>query len=473
MMSLSEACDVGALDAHAQAELLKSGRMSPAELVESAILRIEHLNPSLNIITWKAYEQARESARNAAPLRDLTGVPCLLKETLDYPGMPNRSASRSRSAAINHSLEFDYSRRLDAAGLIPVGKTNAPEFSLLASTEPLLYGASRNPWALDHSVGGSSGGAAAAVASGMVPLAHGGDGGGSIRIPASCCGVLGFKPGRGGNVRARAHHLVEDLLVSDVLLCRTVRDTDWAVAMAAPTVDAQLVRTAASKRLRIAVMQRDLFDRAPHPEVVSSVRKTADLCARLGHQVEAAPTFAEGPAVMAAFRTLWGYVGLEIVGSCRSSPEGLENILEPWTLGLADWGRTLSPADLEQAYETAFRSAQALQRLFEDWDVILSPVLPQPPSKLGELAPQRPFEELFESLFNYISYTPLHNLAGVPAMSVPLFTSTDGLPLGSMFAAARGQEALLLGLAYELEAAQPWSQRWPLTSIKPPHGHQR
>ncbi|HEY0686548.1 MAG TPA: amidase family protein [Steroidobacter sp.] len=455
---------IGRLDAHDQAALVRSGQLTAIELVEAAILRIEQLDPVLNAITHRSFDSARERTSRMNAAGPLAGVPYLLKDGLDYRGMPSRCGSRSRAHSGNIGVDYEYTRRLDAAGLIPLGKTNVPEFGLLPTTESVLYGPARNPWSLQHSPGGSSGGAAVAVASGMVPVAHAADGGGSIRIPASCCGIFGLKPGRGRNVRARAHHVIEDLLVGDTLLSRTVRDAHWALGVTAPhAADLGGAHRKTSRRLRIALVMNNLLGDAPHSEVMTAISRTAELCAKLGHAVEETTLPLDGPAVANSFRTLWGYLAAGIVERAAAESQGrpMHELLEPWTLSMAQWSECLEPMDLEQALEQAVRASAGLGNLFTSYDVFLSPVLKTLPVEIGQLAPTRPFDALFHDMFEYVSYTPLQNLTGSPSMSVPLFFSIGGLPIGSMFTAARGGEATLLDLAYEIEAANSWAGRWP------------
>ncbi len=465
----SDIWEIGRLDAHDQAALVRTGDLSALELAAAAISRIEQLDPVLKAVTHRAFESACVRAERLAASSVLAGVPYLLKDGLDFPGMPSRFGSRSRANGANASVAYEYTRRLTAAGLIPLGKTNVSEFGLLPTTESLLYGPARNPWSIEHSPGGSSGGAAVAVASGMVPVAHAADGGGSIRIPASCCGVFGLKPGRGGNVRARAQHVVEDFLVADTLLSRTVRDTERALRFTSPVIaQARCSHPDKTKRLRVALVMNNLFGDAPHPDVADVIRRTAELCASLGHVIEEVAAPFDGPAVADSFRAIWGYLAVDIVqrSGCDPYSDAILETLEPWTVDLARWGERLGPLDLDQVFEQSTRASDALSGLFVNHDVLLSPVLKTPPVKIGQLAPTRPFKDLLQDMFDYVSYTPLQNLTGLPAMSVPLFVSKAGLPVGSMFTARRGGETTLLDLAYELEAACPWVDRWPPLSFE-------
>lgn len=314
---------------------------------------------------------------------------------------------------------------------------------MAAARARILGGASISP-------GGSSGGA---------------DGGGSIRIPASCCGLVGLKPGRGRNVRARDLHIIEDLLACDVLLSRSVRDVSWAFATAARDADAAVSPVA--RRLRIAVIPDSLDGTAPSAPVAKILQQAAELCAMLGHEVVQAPLPGDGPAIAACFRTLWGYLARDAVAHVvgRLGTDAAEATLEPWTRHLAHHARMLTTDDLDSALWQISAASDAFAGFFGDFDLILSPVLRHPALAIGDLAPDRSFEHIMERMFDYVSYTPLQNLTGLPAISLPLFPDADGVPIGSMFAAARGQEKLLRELAFELEDALPWTHRWPEHSI--------
>lgn len=460
-VGLHDAFRIGTLDAHAQAALVRFGELSALELVDAAIARIEHFEPTLNAVTHRAFASARERAGQTMSGSVLAGVPYLVKEGMDYPGMPTRSGSRSIDVRLAASAE-ELVQRLDAAGLIALGKSNAPEFGLLPTTESFLYGPARNPWALRRSPGGSSGGAAVAVACGMVPLAHAADGGGSIRIPASCCGVVGLKPSRGGTVRARPPHLIEDLLVGDTLLARSVRDIAWAVGTLSANRHPTHLQPPA-RRLRIAAVRQSLRGEAPHSEVARVLDDTMHLLATLGHDVRECLLPIDGPAIADSFWTLWGYLATELVEACKRRARGrpLEELLEPWTLDLAAWNRRATSTDLERVFEQVPRVAASIDRFFTDFDVVLSPVVSSPPAAIGEVHPAAAFDQLLERVTRYVGYTPLQNLSGTPAISLPLFQALDGVPIGSMFTARRGGEGLLLELAHELEQACPWAGRWP------------
>lgn len=452
------AWEIGRLDAHDQAALVRRGELTARELSESAIERIEALNGALNVMTHRDYTAGLARAERAAG--PMAGVPWLLKDGLDYRGMPNRSGSRLYRDAGPGDVDFPFTRAFDDQGLVALGKTNAPEFGLLPTTEPLLYGAARNPWSFDRSPGGSSGGAAIAVATGMVPLAHAADGGGSIRIPASCCGLVGLKPGRGATRRARAPHLMEDLLACDMLLARSVRDVEWAMGIVAASTLPVAPRR--EKGLRVALVTENLNGHQPHPDVLASTMRSARLCEELGHHVfEARPPY-DGPAVMAAFKAIWAYLARDVLQSVRGRfGSAADTSVEPWTLGLGEWAAGAAIDDVDRLFSATEDARRALDTAFGDADVILSPVLGLPALHIGELAPDADFDHIMKLMFDYVSYTPLHNLTGHPAMSLPIRPGPDGVPIGTMFAARRGGEPLLIDLAYQLERAAPWKDRWP------------
>ncbi|MGJ4730718.1 amidase family protein [Luteimonas sp. SDU101] len=463
---LSDAFALGRLDAHDQAALRDAGDVSARELVEAALLRIEAIDPALGAVCHRADALARAQLDAGLANAPLAGVPWLAKDSLDYPGMPSRSGSRSRDS-VPVAQGYDYVARLRAEGLVAVGKSTMPEFGLLGSTEPLLGPVTRNPWSLAHSPGGSSGGAGAAVAAGLVPLAQGSDGGGSIRIPAACCGVVGLKPGRDSTVRVRARHAIEDLLVGDSLMARSVRDVAWGFAIAHADPARAVVTGPSRRRLRIGVIATSLSGSAPHPDVAAANTRTADLCAALGHAVEATGWPIDGGAMLAAFQDLWTHLGADCVGALPPLAAGrrIEDALEPWTLALGARAMRLPTAALERAYAQFAQLPARMAAFHGDYDVLLSPVVGGPLPPLGSYAPTVPADALMREMFEWIGYTPLQNLAGTPAISLPLFQDSQGLPLGSMFSADRGQEDILLALAFELERAQPWRERWPPHSV--------
>lgn len=465
--SVADACRIGMLDAHDQAALLARGELKASDLVEAAIMRIELLDGQLAALSHRAFSPARERAKRLDLAGALAGVPYLLKDSMEYPGMPTLAGSRSRRGVLADSA-YPFAQCFDRQGLIPLGKSAMPEFGLMGTTEPLLASEpTRNPWAPERSPGGSSGGAAAAVAAGLVPLAHGSDGAGSIRIPAACCGIVGLKPGRGAVLRARPRHALDDLMVADSLMSRSVRDTAWAFAAAHPQPGRVMVSGPSGKRLRIALVESNLYGNQPEQEVRAAVRKTMALCETLGHRVDVVPQPTDGAACMTALLTLWAHLAGDAVDAVRPTLGGcrLEDALEPWTRNLAEWAGRLPVEALEHAYAQLAALPGQLAVFHQNYDVVLSPTLRTPAPLLGTYAPDCAFEALRDGMFDWMGYTPLQNLAGTPAISLPLHWSRDGLPVGVMFAADRGQEDRLLGLAYELEQAEPWHMRWPSLSV--------
>ena len=453
-MDEKSALALSALDAHDQAKLVAQGEIAPGDPLEAALLRIEASD--LNAVTHRAFDLARQELASGRRDLPMAGIPWLVKDSLDYPGMPTRSAARATTSA-PAGRGFPFVDRLRAAGMIAAGKSNMPEFALAPVTEGTLYGPTRNPWSADHTPGGSSGGAAAAVAAGLVPFAHASDGGGSIRIPASCCGLIGYKPGRGFNLRPRAPHIVEDMIVGDSLLARSARDTVWSArllrpdgAVAIPTID---------RPLRIAMITESLAGDMPEDAVVDALVKAARLLEASGHIIEPTswPTALSG--TVDAFVGMWSYLALEAVASLCDprSPEAVD-MVEPWTLGLARSVPDIPGHVLEGFYAMTRVAAEATARLFESYDLILSPVNAGPPPRTGHLAPTRPFAALRDDMFAYVAYTPLQNLTGLPSVSLPVHVTEDGLPVGAMLTAPRGGDDRLLDLLGPLEALAGWDR---------------
>ncbi len=465
-----------AMDATAQAELVKSGEVSSVELVEAAIKRIEALNPVVNAVIHPMFDLALEQAKSGKmPDGPFKGVPYLIKDLSDLKGQPLEYGSRLFKGNIAKQ-DLGAVGRAKNAGFIILGKTTTPEFGLIGTTEPLLHEATRNPWDLARHSGGSSGGAAAAVASGMVPMAHASDGGGSIRVPASACGLVGLKPSRGRLYKVKGE---DNKFAADIVcrfgVSRSVRDTAQLLNISErkgketvfqPT---GLVTGPSSRRLKIAFSTKNALGQPAHPEVRAAIEKTADLCRALGHEVIEARPLINGEEFLAQFMGIWTSTAHTIVKHARligltqlkwiSAEQGLE----PWTRGLAKWFATeerKKPGVLMRSLAYLNNLERVYDNFFSQYDVELTPTLQTPPPRLGEHAPDVAFDTLFERVTDYISYTPLHNAAGTPAITLPLYQSQDSLPIGSQFAAGQGQEQTLLELAYELELANPWQDRW-------------
>jgi len=465
------------LDATAQAELIAKGQASALELVDAAIKRIENLNPKLNAVVHTMFDKARAAAQSDLPDGPFKGVPYLIKDLSELKGEPLTFGSKLFAPNVADKDNGSVVRAKEA-GLVILGKTNTPEFGLLATTESELLGAAKNPWDLTKHTGGSSGGAGAAVASGMVPFAHASDGGGSIRIPASCCGLVGLKPSR-----SRLFTNTEPFSESDIgvrlTVSRSVRDTAQMLNVSERKgEDATLdplgyVEGPSTKRLKIAFSTFNYIGVDADPDVKTAIEATAKLCEELGHQVvEAAPPI-DGEAFLDHFMTIWASSPYELVnnawliGLMQFRWMTAESGLEPWTRGLADYyakKEAANPGTVDRAIAYFDELASMYKTFFNDYDVALTPVLRRSPIPLGEQAPGVAFDTLFEKLIDYASYTAQHNAAGTPAMSLPLYTGAQGIPIGSQFATKHGGERTLLELAYELEAAKPWVNRWPTVS---------
>ena len=467
--------DLDRLDALGQAELVRRGEVNATELVLAAIDRIEAVNPKLNAVVTPLYEQALRESTRPLPDGPLAGVPFLLKDLgAEMAGVPATGGSRARR---DYRPDHDSPlvERYRAAGLIVVGRTNTPEFGNHSTTEPVLFGPTLNPWNTAVTCGGSSGGSAVAVAAGMVPAGHAGDGAGSIRIPASCCGTFGLKPTRGRVSAAPDGEEVGGLNVRHAIT-RSVRDSAALLDAVAgpkpgdPSVAPQPARPFLAEvgvdpeRLRIAWTATPPIDVDVDPECVTAVRETADLLASLGHEVEeAAPTF-DGEVLIGPLVRIWAVGNAQDALECeRRLGRPLEHDeLEVTTWELVELGRAQSALDLLDAVGELSAAARAIGPFFERYDAWLTPTLARRPLPLGVLNRSYGGAEAwwrFDCSFN--AWNPIANITGQPAMSVPLHWNVDGLPIGSLVFGRFGDEATLFRLAAQLEAARPWAGRIP------------
>ena len=468
---------LGTDDAVGLAERVARGEVTPSELLEAAMHRAEALNPALNAIVRPMHDEARRRVRDGLPDGPLRGVPFLIKDIgANYAGFPTSAGSRLYAHEIKPA-DSELVRRLKAAGLVIFGKTNTPEFGSLGTTEPLLFGPTRNPWNLDRSPGGSSGGAAAAVAAGIVPAAQGCDGAGSIRIPASCCGVVGLKA-----TRARIT-LGPDVGESPAgitvpgFVTRTVRDAAAMLDVSAGPMPGdpyvappparpylEEVTTPPGRRLRIALTDRSLIGTALHPDCAAAARDAGELCAGLGHEVvEDAPPL-DGETYHTFYRRFWLLIaGRQVhrANRARGGNGGAEAEVEPFNRYCYEEGLKIRAHDYLSDVEWFHGMGRAFARWMIEggYDVWLTPTLGAPPPPLGHFDARRwGGATVLDRFVEFLPFTPLCNMTGQPAISLPLYRNGDGLPVGTQFAGPYGDEATLLRLAAQLEQVRPWPQ---------------
>lgn len=467
--------DYASYDALGLAGLVKSGKVSASELAEEAISRIEKHNPALNAVVTRMYDQGRAAAKAPAD-GPFKGVPFLLKDILgDYEGVPTQSGSRFMSG-MPATRDSTLTARFKKAGVVVLGKTNVPEFGLLPTTESAFYGPAHNPWNTDYSTGGSSGGSAAAVAAGIVPIAHANDGGGSIRIPAACCGLVGLKPTRGRNPLGPDLGDIMGGLIHEHIVSRSVRDTAamldcthghevgdpyYAPPVARPFLDELKQKPG---KLRVAYSVTALDGKKVHPDCVKGVEETAKLLEALGHEVvEAAPALPM-EMLSGAFMALWA-AGLAMQIDVQAMLTGRtpsDNELEGLTWGLYQAGKQITAVQYQMSIAQIQMMSRQIAHFMQSHDVWMTPTLGAPPLKLGTIdIHERDPQKAFEPVIDYVPFTALENATGQPAISLPLHWSSEGLPVGIMFAGRFGDEALLLRLAAQLEEARPWKDRHP------------
>jgi amidase len=466
------------MDAVEQAALVARGEVSPLELLDAAIERIERIDPVLNAVVIRWFDHARDTARTELPNGPFRGVPFLIKDLFaGYAGQPITNGNRAlkKEGAISAADTTLVSRFRDV-GLVIAGRTNSPELGSVPTTEPLAWGATHNPWDTSRSPGGSSGGAAAAVASGMVPFAHASDGGGSIRIPASCCGLVGLKPSQGrislGPVRD------ETALSVELCVSRTVRDTATLLdavrgsaigdTVMAPAPARRYVEELGAEpgRLKIGLLDHHPQGGAVAPECASAARSVATLLESFGHTVEQAwPQALEDTSLRVHFATLWCTnmgVGLrrfeEQIGRPLTADE-----FEPMNRVQADVAAHFTAVDYALAFSAATHFRRALQAWWADgWDLLLTPTVAELPLPLGTIGndPDNPLAAV-ERAFQFIPFTPPFNMSGQPAINVPVEWTDAGLPVGVQLVAGYGREDVLLQVASQLESAKPWAHRTP------------
>jgi amidase len=470
------------LDATAQADLVRRKEATPRELVDAAISRIERLDPELNAVVIRLFEKARAAAESPKlPDGPFRGVPFVLKDLVSTSeGDPNHNGMRLlREVGFVGPIDTVFVARLRAAGFVFVGRTNTPELGLAATTEPLAYGPSRNPWNPAHSTGGSSGGSAAAVAARMVPVAGASDGGGSIRIPASECGIVGLKPSRGRISFAPVAGEFWHGLATEGVVSRSVRDSAALLDILsgpepgdpyfAPPPERPFAAEVGRDpgRLRIGLMTREPLHRRPlHPECVRAVEATGRLLESLGHYVEvsAPPAYDEAEFTEHFITVVDAHTAqtIDFIGTLLGRPLAPSDV-EPYTWQFVEEGRKVPAAK----YISAIDWLQGWSRRMASWwaeghDLLVTPTIAEPPPRLGDLGGPGgdPRKKWLRNL-EVIPFTPAFNVTGQPAISLPLHWSEEGLPIGVHFVAAYGREDLLIRIASQLEKAAPWENRKP------------
>jgi amidase len=475
------------IDATEQAQLVRDGEASPSELLEDAIARVEAVDPQLNAVIHPLFDQAREAAAGELPDGPFRGVPFLVKDLSCYMADAPVHEGMGALKAAGHRSDHDMwlAQRFRRAGFVIFGRTNAPELGILPTTEPLAYGATHNPWDLERSPGGSSGGSAAAVAAGLVAAAHANDGGGSIRIPASHCGLVGLKPSRARVSLAPDFGDVMGGLVAELAVTRSVRDAAGILDAvhgpapgdpyyAPPPARPYLEEIDADPgRLRVGLMTTPPGGQfAAHPECIAAGESAASLLEELGHHVvHAHPAELDDPEQVANFLVRW-FAGIDWNLKYWGAVLGREltaQDVEPCTWALAEQSRANSGGDLLRAIEHAQRSSRRIAAWWGDggFDVLLTPTCAEPPPRLGEFdaPPENPLAPVMRAI-PFATFTAGFNTTGQPAISLPLHQTPDGLPVGIQLAAAYGREDLLVRLAAQVERARPWADRTP-----PVHAH--
>lgn len=468
--------DYARFDAMGLAEQIRDRSMTASDVLDSAFRAIAACNPQINAVTRELRDYAQASLALRDPSAPLYGVPIVLKDEYQHlPGIPTEHGARiSRGFTVQRASELV--TRMERAGLIVVGKSNLPEFGASVTCEPVLHGPCRNPWALDRTSGASSGGSAAAVAARLVPLGYANDGAGSIRIPASCCGLFGLKPSR-GRMPAGPHAAeLWNGLVAEHVLTRSVRDSaavldaihgaDCGAPYAAPAAPESFL--AASRklppRLRIGLATAPPAGGSAHPDVTAAVHAAAALCVSLGHDVDWASPQHDAAAMNRAIGDLLAIHlahGIDTLSAATGILAGPDNV-EAANWALAERARRWPATRLLQLQEVFNAVCREAAPFWQRFDLWLTPTLGLPPVEHGYITPLLGDpDQYLQRWFEFCPFTPLANVLGLPSMSVPLHQDSSGLPIGVCFTAAFGREDLLLAMAAQLEATSPWSDRRP------------
>ena len=455
--------ELGSLDAVGTATLLRAGELSAGEVLEAAIARADALNPRLNAAPVRCDDHAREEFSKPSE-RFFAGVPTFIKGLDDVAGLENARACRAFAGTVPTTTDPLIQSFLDT-GVTNMGLSSAAELGLIATTETSLYGPTRNPWNLDHTPGGSSGGAAVLVAAGVVPIAHATDGGGSIRIPAAMTGLVGLKVSRDRNLDPPALKSAPLRNACHGVVTRSVRDTAIFLSEVEKVRPADglaplgAIEGPAGKRLRIGFYTESPLGAAADPDVLRTIEASAEACRQLGHEVFEAKCPMTSQLYEDVF-LYWSFFPWYLLKTLRAQLGDSfdDNQFESFTRGLASHYDDHMADSIIALFR--LRGAEEIsKRVYNQYDVLLSPVVGMTTPKLGWMSPQLPFDELVEKTASRICYTQFENITGDTAISLPLGISQEGLPIGAQFAARSGNEAMLLELAYEIEAAGLFIQR--------------
>ncbi len=462
-------------DALDLAELVKAKKVTPQELLDAALARSREVNPKINAIVLDHEDVARRQLKDGLPQGPLTGVPYVLKDLGAALKGTVTTGSLSLAREAVAAADSTYVERVKKAGLVIFGKTHSPELGLSPSSESRMYGATRNPWDTSRIAGGSSGGAAAAVASGIVPVAHATDGGGSIRIPASCCGLFGLKPtrartpmgprrGEGWGGASVGHVVSRSVRDSAAFLDATAGAAPGDPYAASPPARPFLDEAkTVPGRLRIAFSTKPAIPAEAHPDAIAAVREAAKLCESLGHHVEEAAPMLNGMEIMAAQGIV---ISANVAFTVDEAAEALGRAARPEDVERATWfrvenARRTDSSAYARAMNTLHLVGRTLANFMSDFDVILQPTAAQPPLPIGVLNMDREdLAQMFREMIAFIPYTGIYNLTGQPSANIPLHWNAQGLPIGTMFTARYGDEATLFRLAAQLEQARPWTDRY-------------
>lgn len=452
----------GADDAIGLAARIRSGEISAGDALVAAIDRAEAAQAKLNfaVLIDRPGALARLPKDGRTP-----SIPTFIKDLNDYKGWPTRNGSRAFGNVPPATANERFVDAFCQMNVNPIGKTTTPEFGLMCVTEPLSHGPTRNPWNPDFSTGGSSGGSAAAVAAGVVPIAHANDGGGSIRIPANLCGLFGFKPSRSRLAGQKRDDNVAEVAV-DHVLSRSVRDAALTMVSLQGEVaglsPVPRLTGPVGERFRIGVLTAGADNAQPDAEVLGGVARTRELLKGMGHSVFDVAWPFDAAAFARDFTLLWAIGAAQAVAAVNKAfgADGVAR-LEPLTRYLADMGAGVATADVQALMGRLAGYRDAYNASFRDHDLLLTPVLARHAIPIGLLGHHRPPADVMADMMRIVAYTPVQNLTGAAAMSVPIMQTTSGLPLGMHFAGRRGDDARLLDLAFQLEQAAPWVGRRP------------